>query len=361
MKILFVSIRDVSKKNSGGEKCTNRNFLSLCELAGNDNVEVVDISQFREKSTFLLTLRRLSFFLGCYAGLSMRIIRLIIGKSVDFDYVFIDVSYLGIIARYLRKAGYRGTIISFFHNVELSIMKQKSTLNPLESWKLFVIHYNERMAVRYSDSVVALTKRDATELARIYKANTVRIIPVSLPDECSCHDSENTAYPLTLLFIGDNWYPNISGLRWFIKYVLNEVDITLQIVGRNMEAYRQEFSHPKIEFLGFVEDLTPLIIHADYILCPIFTGGGMKVKVCEALMYGKNLIATREALEGYDVKHAEVGIVCNFREEFISGIQKLAFTPRARFNRKSREYYLNQYSFEATLGLFKELLSARKL
>ncbi len=40
----------------------------------------------------------------------------------------------------------------------------------------------------------------------------------------------------------------------------------------------------------------------DYIISPIFVGGGMKVKTCEALMYGKNIIGTSESFEGYDIR-----------------------------------------------------------
>lgn len=34
---------------------------------------------------------------------------------------------------------------------------------------------------------------------------------------------------------------------------------------------------------------------------PIFSGSGMKVKTAEALMYGKFLIGTKEAFEGYEI------------------------------------------------------------
>jgi glycosyltransferase involved in cell wall biosynthesis len=356
MKLLFVSIRDVNKKISGGEKCTNRNYLSFCELLGKENVEVINISHFQEKNPFMLMLRRLSFFRGCYAGLSMRIIKRIVKRSTDFEHVFIDASYLGLISYHLRRSGYRGKIITFFHNVESTIMKQKTRIHPFEFWKFFLVHFNEKLAARHSDTIIALTDRDRKQLQQEYQAASAVVIPISLQDEVSNEDKMNTAIPPTLLFIGDNWYPNVYGLRWFIKNVLDEVDIKLQVVGRNMEKYRKELSAPKIEFLGFVRELAPVIINADYILCPIFTGGGMKVKICEALMYGKNIIATQEALEGYDVDHGEIGMICNDREEFISGIKQRASTPRPRFNAKCREYYLEGYSFQATLGLFKNLL-----
>jgi len=357
MKLLFISIRDVGNRNSGGEKCTNRNYLSFCEVLGKENVEVLDISQFNEKNILAANLKRFSIFLGLYAGLSFKIIRIIIRKSSYCDYVFIDASYLGVISYYLKRSRYHGKILCFFHNIELNIMKQKAKVNLFNFWKIFLMLYNEKKAVQFSDSIIALTNRDKEELKRIYKAKNINIIPISLPDELTNVAMASTQVPPTLLFIGDNWYANIHGLKWFINNVLNHVNIKLQIVGRNMDDYRDLLSHSKIELLGFVKDISSIISHADYILCPIFIGGGMKVKICEALMYGKNIIATTEAFEGYEVDFNETGVVCDTKEEFINAIENYCSIERNRFNTKNREYYLNKYSFIATLDNFKQLIN----
>jgi polysaccharide biosynthesis protein PslH len=357
MKLLFISIRDVSLKNSGGEKCTNRNYLSFCELLGQENVEVVDISRFVERNIIKAFLKRFSVFFGFYAGLSRKITNQIIKKSAGTDYVFIDASYLGVISYYLKRAGYKGKILCFFHNVEVNVMKQKTRIRPADFWKTFLIQYNERKAIRFSDRVIALNRRDSEELVRIYQAKDIDIIPISLPDELIHSSPDLTRIPPTFLFVGDNWYANIHGLKWFVNNVLDHVNIKLQIAGRNMEPYREEFSHPKIEFLGYVTDISWLITNADYILSPIFIGGGMKVKICEALMYGKNIIATREAFEGYELDYHETGVICNTRQEFIEAIDKYCSVERPKFNLKSREYYLEKYSFRATLQKFNQLIS----
>ena len=41
----------------------------------------------------------------------------------------------------------------------------------------------------------------------------------------------------------------------------------------------------------------------------------MKVKTCEALMFGKNIIGTKEAFEGYELDYQKVGAMCNTKEE----------------------------------------------
>jgi hypothetical protein len=326
-------------------------------VLGEENVEVLILSQYEEKNFFDAAVKRLNILSGCYAGLSIRIINIIKRKSVSYDYVFIDASYLGMISFYLKKAGYKGKIMCFFHNIEVNIIKQKAKINPFDFWKIFPVRYNEKKAIQYSDRIIALTNRDREELIRIYGAKNIDIIPISLPDELTGIAADSTRVPPTLLFIGDNWYANIHGLRWFIKHVLNHVNIKLQIAGRNMDEYKDLFNHPKIEFLGFVEDISSLIIGADYILCPIFKGGGMKVKICEALMYGKNIIGTKEAFEGYEVDLNDTGVVCETKKEFITAIENYCSLERQRFNIKSREYFLEKYSYAATLDKFRNLVS----
>jgi hypothetical protein len=357
MNLLFISLRDVNLKYSGGWKCTNRNYLSFCEILGTENVDVLDVSLFIKKNIFSSYLNLINNCFGFYSGLSQRAINIIIKKAFKYDIVFIDVSYLGVISYYLKKAKYKGRIICFFHNVEVNIMRQLAKIRPFSFWRIFPIYYNEKKAIQFSDKIIVLNKRDRDSLISIYNAQNIEIIPISLLDELMHINSELTKVPSTLLIIGTKWYSNIHGILWFIKNVLDNVNIKLQIVGRDMEEYENDFSnHPKIEFLGAIKDISSSINNADYILCPIFKGGGMKVKICEALMYGKNIIATKEAFEGYDIDFNDVGAVCNSKEEFISTIEQLCSLKRAKFNLKSRKYYLEKYSFIATLDKFKEII-----
>ncbi|MGL5055420.1 MAG: hypothetical protein ACRC54_07100, partial [Fusobacteriaceae bacterium] len=68
----------------------------------------------------------------------------------------------------------------------------------------------------------------------------------------------------------------------------------------------------------------------------------------EALMFGKTLIGTEEALTGI-----EGGILANTPEEFIEAITNLK---KQKFNEESRLSYLKNYSFDAVLNKMKEVL-----
>ena len=89
---------------------------------------------------------------------------------------------------------------------------------------------------------------------------------------------------------------------------------------------------------------------------PIFTGSGMKVKTCESLMHGKNIIGTTEAFEGYDVDIKKVGGECNTAEEFIALLNDFAKNPRPKFNEYSRKIFIEKYSENAVAEMFKETI-----
>lgn len=349
--------------SGGGSQCTNRNYISLKEIVGPENIEVFQLTS-RLKYTFGSVVSRIwNYSLGFNAGLSNREIEKIINLSRNVECVFIDSSEHGAICYYLNKYKFEGKIITFFHNVEHTLYLQRVKKNPFLFWRSLVIYYNEKLAIKYSNKIIVLTTRDAKELKRVYKRLELPktfVIPISFRDkynEEKIH-SKQIQPPLTCLFVGDDWFANLHGIQWFIDNVLDKVDIKLQIAGKASEALKIKGMHPKIEYLGFVPDLSEIIINADIFLAPIFKGGGMKVKICEALMYGKIILGTREALNGYEIDLTKIGAVCNTELEFVDAINKFSESNEEKFNMYNRNCFLKKYSYEATYKKFTEVLSA---
>ena len=356
MTLLFISSKDVNMKSNGGFQCTNRNYLSFCNLLGVDNVEVINLISRVKNSIFMKVLKRIYYLVGFSEGLSYKIVNNIVKTAKEHDFVFIDSSTYGVVAYYLKKGNYNGKIICFFHNVEYTIKLQQVSINPVNFLKSFLVYYNEKKACKYSDKIVVLNKRDGNKLHGLYGLKNFIVIPISLSDSYKSQINELTEVPPTLLFVGNNWYANIHGLKWFVNNVLNYVNIKLQIVGSDMDKLEKNFVHPKIEFLGYVPDLSEILTKADYVLSPIFLGGGMKVKTCESLMYGKNIIGTSEAFEGYEIDPMKVGAICRNEEDFIDAIKNYCSIKREKFNKYSRQSFLEKYSFQATLIKYEELL-----
>jgi glycosyltransferase involved in cell wall biosynthesis len=107
-----------------------------------------------------------------------------------------------------------------------------------------------------------------------------------------------------------------------------------------------------IKILNNVPDLKDVYESIDLLVFPIFSGSGMKVKTAEALMYGKYIIGTAEAFEGYDITD-KCGIVCKTPKDFITAIETIKVS---KFNIESRRLFEHKYSFESTLKLFEKHL-----
>lgn len=106
----------------------------------------------------------------------------------------------------------------------------------------------------------------------------------------------------------------------------------------------------KVKIFSDVPDLTKFFENADFMILPIFSGSGMKVKTAESLMNGKYILGTKEAFMGYEIT-PDCGIECNSAEDFIKAINNLNL--KYKFNDASYQLYLNKYSFDSTLKKFQ--------
>ena len=131
----------------------------------------------------------------------------------------------------------------------------------------------------------------------------------------------------------------------------------LTIIGRGFETKKKLLQRNNVDVIGTVDRLDDYYNHADAIVSPILSGDGMKVKTSEAMMYGKNIFATKEALEGYDVSYVNGIIQCNNSREFIDSLNTAYDDPYlSRFNPAVRKCFCDNYQTEAYISKLKALL-----
>lgn len=363
MKVLFIRYKKSSGIAEGGEKASQQHFDCLADIAGANNVDTYYVhDESQKKSKFDYMKGALFFVFNYFFGLSPRRTRQIVQMSSRYDVVFIDRSVFGIIAKKLKKSNYKGKVITFFHNVEVPYFQAKlGKKRPLDRLILGCVDKNDSYSCKYSDKIVVLNKRDKDEIARRYGKVADNILPISLSDryadEPTCGDVFTSARP-SCLFVGAYFTPNNEGILWFVKNVLPHVNIDLKIVGKGMSKLKKdEPSLGNVSVESDVADLKPYFRQADIMILPIFKGSGMKVKTCESLMYGKNILGTSETFEGYDLDYRKVGGLCNTAEDFIDAINDFIAKPRPRFNTYSRNFYLEHHSEASALEIFKQILS----
>lgn len=352
-KVLFIRYKKNNGILDGGEQVTEMHYNTLCKLVGKENVDTFHVHSQDKKRSLMDYLRGALYFpLNYHFGLTSRKVKNICQLAHDHDVVFIDRSVFGIIAKKLKEYDYKGRIIVFFHNVEALYFDAKiSKRIPFRNIIIQSADHNDAYSCKYADKVIALNQRDDDKLFERYKRHADILIPIVFNDRFKpIYQSDVLTHTNPeCLFIGSYFAPNNEGLLWFVKNVLPNVKISFKVVGKGMEKLKEEESvMHDIEIIGSVPDLTPYIIEADIMILPIFKGSGMKVKTCESLMFGKNILGTDEAFEGYDADYDRIGGKCNTADEFIGKIKEFIASPRPKFNQYSRQLYLERYS-EATM------------
>lgn len=276
----------------------------------------------------------------------------------NYDYVFVCQSNCGRICKYIKKIKPNQQIITFFHNVEIHYAKEYMKVAGLRASFFYLrVKLYEGMACKYSDVLITLNDRDSRLLESTYGRKAIASLPTSLEDkytEKETDTSQEITDCIDYLFVGAAFYANIEGVQWFIDNVMHSVSGDLYIVGLNMSEDKFKNLNERIHVYGFVEDLSQYYKRARFIVSPIFHGGGMKTKTAEALMYGKRIIGTQEAFEGYEIDPLCMHLA-NSPFEFINYIKKYE-ADKAYFHDESRKLFVSKYSYSSTIETFKEAL-----
>lgn len=360
-KVLFIAfLRE--QGFYGGWVCFQRNLQALEVVFGKENVYQYFINQKFDSLAQRYLAKFQALLLGKEPYLSKKVVsdvlQLIQQQSISD--VFFDISSIGMLAKEIKKYFPQTRVYTFFHNIEYIYSKGsvKESIRKLQFQNMYYLSsswHNERLSCKFSDKLIVLTPVDAKAIEKLYHRKADAIVPISFDDtfEETYIDNSVPQKPYKALFVGSYFFGNTQGLMWFCKNILPNVDITLDIVGANMDRFANDIpSSSKVHIYNSVPDLTPFFNNADFVVLPITSGSGMKVKTAESLMYGKYLIGTDMAFDGYDISTSQ-GIRCNTSEEFISAINNMNL--QSKYCEASRELFKRQYTTASVVQTFKHL------
>jgi len=278
--------------------------------------------------------------------------------SEEYDIIYLDTSNFGRLAKKIKKIS-QARIVVFFHNVEVVYAKESVRLDGIQYLPMVLSNYlNEKWATRYGDVFVAINERDKEIIEKIYKKRVSEVLSVWYPDRPFIEDTRGLSSPLNVLFLGSYFHANVAGISWFIDLVLPLADIKLTIAGRGMEQLLNKYNESaKLEILGTVDDIESLYEEADCVVAPIFDGSGMKVKTGEAFRFGKTVVGTKEAFEGYGVTHGKEGYYCSSVSDFTETFDTINNILHTKTNIDSWNLFQNQLSKGAALLRLQALMN----
>jgi glycosyltransferase involved in cell wall biosynthesis len=108
---------------------------------------------------------------------------------------------------------------------------------------------------------------------------------------------------------------------------------------------------------GRVEDVGPYVDAASLVALPIRLGGGMRVKLLEALAAGKAVVASPVAAAGLELADGEQLVLADTDEQFATAIARLLGDPgaRVRLGAAAREWALANLSWEDRARRYEQL------
>ena len=224
---------------------------------------------------------------------------------------------------------------------------------------------DELCAVRQADATLVVSEIEQQKLleevpeAEVYVVSTVHR---ASPPDLSFDDRSD------LLFVGGFGHPpNEDAVRWFVKAILPLVseeipDIRLHVVGSDPDEELLELASERVQFWGFVPDLSDHLAARRISVAPLRYGAGIKGKVNEAMAHGLPCVATPIAAEGILAIDGEEILVADGPEAFAAAVVKLYQSRKLweRISEASLASVERQCSFEVAENALRGAISPRK-
>lgn len=142
-----------------------------------------------------------------------------------------------------------------------------------------------------------------------------------------------------LLFVGTISYPpNEDAILYFCERILPHIrngcrrDIRLTIVGRRPSAKVTALAEgSSIVVAGDVDSVEPYYDEADLVVVPIRYGGGTRIKILEALSFGRPVVSTSIGAEGLELTGGQDLAIADEEKDFASICIDLLENQDARF------------------------------
>ncbi len=147
-----------------------------------------------------------------------------------------------------------------------------------------------------------------------------------------------------------DWIPNRDAMKWFLMKVWPEIrkvapDFRFYFAGRYMPAYFKSLNIAGVQCEGEVADAQEFIAGKRILIVPLKAGGGIRIKILEAMAAEKLVICTRIAMQGIDANAGEHYIEANEAHEFAAAIDYVLHhkTEALQIAARGRMLVLSQY------------------
>jgi glycosyltransferase involved in cell wall biosynthesis len=195
-------------------------------------------------------------------------------------------------------------------------------------WRL-LRRYEAEMCRRF-DMVLAVSEEDKRALIEVNGREDIVVIPIAIDtDEVKMLNLAPTEPHI--VHIGTMfWPPNVSGILWFLREVYPRVksrvpDVRCTLIGARppQQIVQAGRTDPSLTVTGFVDNPEPLLRKSSLMVVPLQAGGGMRVKILNALAQGMPVVSTTLGCEGIAVTNDQDILIADEPAAFADAVVRL--------------------------------------
>jgi hypothetical protein len=254
-------------------------------------------------------------------------------KTHQYDIVVIDHTFTGAgLSRYIKATGAK--LITIHHNVERDYLRDNSKEKPLLFRYPFLYYCkkSERDCLRNSALNLTVTEKDAAVFHSwfpnicVYNWGNFEYQPIE--DKMFDHKTTGQTFIITgSLYFAQSLMPIMDFIRHYWPLVQQAYPQgNLLIAGRNPSTELQKTcaASKGITIIPNPDDIGEVVKKADYYICPIHSGSGRKLRICDGLRQGLPILCHDVAANGYEQLAAN-GCLFSYHDEqsFIAALHHM--------------------------------------
>lgn len=293
-------------------------------------------------------------------------------RENSFDIIQLEHTYLGLYLPVIRRHC-KAKVVLRPQNVENRVWQRylDLTTNPLIRGYLQIAvnrlkRFEQALSSRV-DGILAISPADAAWFGEHSSGQPVRFVPPGLDMEQFRNYGTEKQYQHQPVFyhLGSmDWLPNRQGLQWFTDEVIPLLSekypgFGLRIAGKKIYSAFRGMADPHVIIDGEVEDAISYQEDKNVLIVPLLSGGGMRIKIIEAMAMGKTVISTTLGAEGIGCKNGESILLADTPGGFVEQIlQCVNSTEQCRqIGQAARDIALSEYDRKKTGSMMTRFYS----
>lgn len=303
-------------------------------------------------------------------------------KQHTFDIIHLDslfvTDYIPTIRAYSD-----AKIVLRQHNIEFTIWERLSEAakNPLKKWYFNLLAQrlkaHELKYINQYDLVLPISQQDAALFKSLSeKTSPIWIHPFGIQMESNDKKNPASTNPtlnveeLKLYHIGAmDWLPNQESVSFLLEEIVPEVlkstsKVSFHIAGRAMQEEWFKYAKDRVQIYGEVPSAAAFESDKQVLIVPLKSGGGVRIKIFQAMAQGKIVITSPIGVEGIEAKNGKEVMIAETVEDFKNAVLYLEQNPdrRIAMSKAAKQLIAEKYNaannFKLLLQHYQSLLKS---